>query len=426
MSLRTLILVTGVLLVFGAPVEARAASDSPAAALSSDPTPDAAATATDEGKCTSPAVVCVGKSAIDLITGATGGVVGAGINAATGGVMGGIVEWAARGASHLIGEIASMLDKSTRPALESAWFDERYRSMIGVAIALSGLFFLLAVGEAVLRQQIATLVRALAALPTAFVLTFAAVTLVEIALSVTDWMSAQTLSTSGDDTAQALVHVRNAFVVANPADASFPLFLMSVFTAVIAIAVWVELKLRESGIYVAVDFLPITFAAIVWRPTTGWCRRLAEGLLAVILSKFVLAEAFALAVGALGQAGGGDADQGGLSAMIGGAAALLVAALTPWVLFRLIPMTQAAPGQMFNRQEVSGAVNSAPGVSTAKTATQLLLTSRFGAMAMSGSRTAAAPSLPPTAQRGGDTNDRPVAVIPDPEPRTRSAPDGTR
>ena len=75
----------------------------------------------------------------------------------------------------------------------------------------------------------------------------------------------------------------------------------------------------------AVAFLPLAFVAIVWRPTSVWCRRLTDGLLAVILSKFVLAVAFTLAAGAIGQ--GGDADGGGLSAVVGGGAVLLIAAL---------------------------------------------------------------------------------------------------
>ena len=53
----------------------------------------------------------------------------------------------------------------------------------------------------------------------------------------------------------------------------------------------------------SVAFLPLTFVAIVWRPTTVWCRRLTEGLVAIILSKFALAVAFTLAAGALGEAG---------------------------------------------------------------------------------------------------------------------------
>jgi hypothetical protein len=97
-------------------------------------------------------------------------------------------------------------------------------------------------------------------------LTFSAVTVVRLLLAVTDWMSESTFGGNADDTAAALVHVRNAFVATVPIDVSFVLFLMSVMTAVLALVVWVELSLREAAIYVAVDFLPLTFVAMVWQP----------------------------------------------------------------------------------------------------------------------------------------------------------------
>lgn len=100
---------------------------------------------------------------------------------------------------------------------------------------------------------------------------------------------------------------------------------------------------------------------MVWQPTAIWCQRLAEGLLGVILSKFVLAASFALAIEALGQADSGQGDGGGFTTMIAGGAAFLIAARTPWVLFRLIPMTHTASSQSVNRQQVSGAISSMPG-----------------------------------------------------------------
>ena len=60
------------------------------------------------------------------------------------GVMGGIVDWAARGAAHLIGEIGKLMDRSTQPELRSAWFSERYAAMVRLSTALAGVFLLLA------------------------------------------------------------------------------------------------------------------------------------------------------------------------------------------------------------------------------------------------------------------------------------------
>ena len=113
------------------------------------------------------------------------------------------------------------------------------------------------------------------------------------------------------------------------------MFLAAALTAALALLVWVELVLREASIYVAVSFLPLAFVALVWRPTAHWARRLAEWLGAIIVSKFTIAAAFAIAGSALahGRSGG----SGGLTVLLAGCAVLLVAALTPWVLLRMLP-----------------------------------------------------------------------------------------
>jgi hypothetical protein len=161
---------------------------------------------------------------------------------------------------------------------------------------------------------------------------------------------------------------------------------------------------------------------MVWQPTAIWCQRLAEGLLSVILSKFVLAASFALAIEALGQADSGQGDGGGFTTMIAGGAAFLIAALTPWVLFGLIPMTHTASSQSVNRQQVSGAISSMPGATMAKMATQTLMYGRFGRSG-GGSAQAATAQPPASAARRTDAGaDAPVAVIPDPKPQPRSRP----
>ena len=176
----------------------------------------------------------------------------------------------------------------------------------------------------------------------------------------------------------------DAFVSSSTPIEGFVAFLTAVLMSLLALAVWVELALREAAVYVAVAFLPLTFVAIVWRPTTVWCRRLTEGLLAVILSKFAIAAAFSLASGAIGQVGEGDS--GGLSTIVAGGAVLLIAGLSPWILLRLLPMTQSAPDQGVNRHSVGGAARSAPGATMATGATRMLMYGKFGGAAPTGRR----------------------------------------
>src|SRR5262245_33715899 len=82
-----------------------------------------------DDECHSTAVGGIGKDALDAATGIAGDVLGAGADAAAGGVMGAVVDWASGGAAYLIGRIAEVIDRSTKPQLRSAWFGEKYAAM---------------------------------------------------------------------------------------------------------------------------------------------------------------------------------------------------------------------------------------------------------------------------------------------------------
>jgi hypothetical protein len=368
-------------------------------------------------KCKIVAVICIGKEALDAITGITGGLIGEGAQAAAGTAMDGIVSWAAGGAAWLVTRIAEVVDGSTKRALDSAWFTRSYASMVQIAIALAALFLLLADGQAMQRQDMTILLRAVGALPLALIMTFIAVTLVQLGLGVTDWMTARVLESSGGATKDAFKPLASAFL--NPSMQGFVVFLTAVLVSLFALAVWIELALREAAIYVSVAFLPLTFVAIVWRPTAIWRKRLTEGLVAIILSKFALAVAFTLAAGALGDPGGKG---GGLSAIVAGGAVLLIAAFAPWILLRMIPFTQPAADHGISRQQAMGAAGSAPGATTATGAARMLMYGTFtgGAAPLPAGDSAEAGGPPAGASRNDGSRDVPVAVIPDPPSNQRT------
>ena len=66
------------------------------------------------------------------------------------------------------------------------------------------------------------------------------------------------------------------------------LLLVSLLIAVAAFVLWLELLIRAAAVYVAVLFLPLALATLVWPAVSHWCRRLVETLAALILSKFVI------------------------------------------------------------------------------------------------------------------------------------------
>lgn len=346
-------------------------------------------------------LICAADTIASGAVGAIGDAAGRGVDVAADAMLGGIVGWAADGAAWLVKSIAKQMDRSTRPALGSAWFAKRYGAMRQLAISLSVLFLLAAILQAAVRRDLAMLLRAcLVALPLAMLLTFAAVTLVEAGLALTDGLTAAAVKGSGADTSESFADLAGLLSQTGTSPQQLPglvLFLAAVLTAVLALVVWIELILREAAIYVAVAFLPICLAAMTWQQTSGWARRLAEWLMAIVLAKFTIAVAFAVAGSMLGQGRGGS---GGLSALLGGCAVLLVAALSPWVLLRLIPFAEQAAGGL-NRAAVKSARSSAPGAAATSLLVRQAMLKNFGAATGSAaSRPAvAAQWTPPAAGR---------------------------
>ncbi len=345
-------------------------------------------------------LVCTPDSIAAGAVGAIGDVVGDGVDAASDAMLGGIVGWAANGAAWLVRSIAKQIDRSTRPALGSAWFSKRYGAMRQLAISLALLFLLAALLQSAIRRDLLMLLRAcFVALPLAMLLTFAAVTLVEAGLAITDGLTAAAVRGTGSDTGDGFTDLAELLSQSgtSPQLPGLVLFLAALLTAVLALVVWIELVLREAAIYVAVAFLPICLAAMTWQQTASWARRLAEWLIAIILAKFTIAVAFAVAGSMLGEARGGS---GGLSALLGGCAVLLVAALSPWALLKLIPFAEQAAGGL-NRSAVKEARSSIPGAAATSLLVRQAMVKNFGTAAGSaGARpNAAARWTPPAASR---------------------------
>ena len=105
---------------------------------------------------------------------------------------------------------------------------------------------------------------------------------------------------------------------------------------------WLELLIRAAAVYVAVLFLPLALATLVWPAVSHWCRRLIETLAALILSKFVIVATLSLAAGAVSSGTAGTGDHGsGFSSVLAGGALLVMATFVPFAILRMIPAVEA-------------------------------------------------------------------------------------
>ena len=274
---------------------------------------------------------------------AAGGIVSQAFGFGVNEVLDGIGEWVGNGAADMLKLLGHVLDASTRPELDQHWFLEHFKNMASLAALLVLPMLLVSIMQSIVRQDLSLLLRStLVHLPLAFVLTAVAVELVQLSLAAVDAMCTYVSKPSGGDV-QAVVSsvtgalLRTSAALGQPGAATFVLFLGGLVVAVAAMLLWLELVVRTAAIYVAVLFLPLAMATLVWPAVSHWCRRLAETLAALVLSKLVVVAILSLAAGALA-GNGGTAD---LSGVISGAALLLLAAFSPFTLLRLVPVVEA-------------------------------------------------------------------------------------
>ena len=231
---------------------------------------------------------------------------GSGINA----VLNGLSQWVASGAEWLLSQIGHVLISTTTIDIGASWFHQHYVEMTVLAGAVVLPLLLVSTMQAVYRQNAGQLIRAFfVQLPLALLLGVVAIQIVVLCLSATDAMCTAVAGGSGSDVTALLTGVSNGMVAAlgDPTMATFVLLLVGLLVAVAAFVLWLELLVRAAAVYVAVLFLPLALATLVWPSVSHWCRRLVETLAALILSKFVIVATLSLAASAVssGTAGGG-------------------------------------------------------------------------------------------------------------------------
>lgn len=110
--------------------------------------------------------------------------------------------------------------------------------------------------------------------------------------------------------------------------------LVSVIMLVGGLFLWFELVLRAAAVYLALFFMPLAMATLLWPAASVAAKRFVEMLAVLVLAKLVIVGALTVGAGALG------AEHGGVGAAITGAAVLLLAAFAPFSVLRLVPIVE--------------------------------------------------------------------------------------
>jgi hypothetical protein len=249
--------------------------------------------------------------------------------------------WLGQGAVYVLAGLGHVMSVSTTPPIGTSFFAHEIGVMALIAAAVALPLLLLTAVQSVVQQDPGLLIRTLLVkLPLALVFTGIAVQLVELGLAATDSMCGAMLQTARVPVGQLFSGIARAVLgvtaVTGSSEGAFAACAGAVVVALVALLLWLELALRSAAIEAAVLFLPLALAGVIWPATSHWARRLGEILAALVLSKLVIVAILALAAGQLSGAGGG-----GFAEIVSGLALLLLAALAPFTLLRLVPIVEA-------------------------------------------------------------------------------------
>jgi hypothetical protein len=242
------------------------------------PSPATAPAATATASAAAAAAGCTGLEALNplcyavhAVSGLGGSVAAAGVDA----VLGGLSNWVAGGAEWLLAQIGNVLNSTTTIDLGASWFAKHYAVMTALAAVVVLPLLVVSTLQALYRQNAGQLIRAFfVQLPLALLLGVVAVQIVILCLSATDAMCTQIAGGSGSDISAVLGGMTNGLTAAtaNPAVATFVLLLVALLVAVASLVLWLELLVRAAAVYVAVLFLPLALATLVWSGVSHWCR----------------------------------------------------------------------------------------------------------------------------------------------------------
>lgn len=292
---------------------------------------------------------------VEVVTDPVGSLIGGGVEATAGAILRMLGQAVVSGLADAAGRVAegvlSFLDASSGIRLDAGWWaGERTRAVLGVIGALSVALLVaccfLALLQGLLAGDPGAMVRAvLREVPVSVAGTALLVGITTMLLRLTDAASAAVLQGAPADIGAFLGGLSSAGAVTS--NGLLGAVVLVVFL-VGGLLVWIELLVRSALLYLLLAFAPLTLAVRVWPVARGTFRRLAELGVALIVSKFAIA--LALALGAAALAGGGpdtgmsSAEGVGLSlgGLLAGASLMALAAFTPFVVLRLLPVVEAA------------------------------------------------------------------------------------
>lgn len=296
---------------------------------------------------------------IDKVTGFIGGAATAGFEL----IIGGLVAWVVDAVVWVVGGVFNFFLDSTDPNVQADWFITGrgpYATTVSIGATLLLLFLLAGIVQGTLNGDIGGMIRSMALdLPISVLGMVGLVTVTQALIRLTDVLSMHVMGNFQDDIAKFGTVIASLQNLNGGTSTAFVVFILGLVTVLAGLILVAELVIRAALIYIVVAMAPLVFATRLWPVTKGAARKLLELLCALILSKLVIAIALAVAASAaVGSGSGGEVtalptpevfaeDPGGsvtqaVGILLTAGAAFGVAAFSPMLIAKLLPLTEAA------------------------------------------------------------------------------------
>lgn len=300
---------------------------------------------------------------IDWVIDEVGGFVGGAATAGFEMIIGGLVAWVIDAVVWVVGGVFSFFIDATDPNVQADWFitgNGPYATTLSIGAVLLLLFVFAGIVQGTLSGDVGGMLRRMVVdLPVSVLGMVGLVTVTQALIQLTDVLSAHVMGSFEQDISDFTGVVTSLTVLSGGQATAFVVFLLGLVTVLAGVILVAELVVREALIYIVVALAPLVFATRMWPATKGAARKLLELLCALILSKLVIAVALAVAAAAaVGAGSGGEVtslptpevyaeDPGGsvtqaVGILLTAAAAFGVAAFSPMLIARLLPLTEGA------------------------------------------------------------------------------------
>lgn len=265
-------------------------------------------------------------------------------------VITGIYTWLANGLALLIEWVWSVLDSGTTPRVTEAWFRNELSARVGlIALAVTVAMMLASATQAGLAgrpEQIGEAIKegARAIIASAFTLT-----MLDVLIGVTDEAAAMVWQIGRPDLVRMLEGMVIVATTTGPLGSTFvgPLCLLVGFIGLIGLVI--ALMMRSALIYVAAALAPIVWSVNVLPLFRGSARKLVHLTVALVVSKLAIVITLVVAVKLVANPSG-DPDAAAIvndgaaavGTLMSGFVCFLIAAVTPMVLYKLMPTVEGA------------------------------------------------------------------------------------